>query len=1570
MDTGDPLGRFSPATRAWFREALGEPTPVQVQAWGAIAAGGDVLVVAPTGSGKTLAAFLWAIDRLMTGGPEGGAGGLQGRSRGTGARILYISPLKALGVDVQRNLRAPLSGIAQEAARAGAPEVRLRVGVRSGDTPSSERGRLLRHPPDILITTPESLYLMETSRARETLRDVDTVIVDEVHAVASTKRGAHLTVCLERLDALLAHPAQRLGLSATVRPREEVARFLGGSHPVRIVAPEEPAHMEVSVVVPVEDMTDLPARPGGGLGAGPGGGPGSGPGGAPGAGVRGAPGSPGAIEAGGGSIWPHVESSILQQVLAHRSTIVFVNARGLAEKLTARLNELWSSGVPGTGGPEAPSSPTPAPTAPPPTMADGHRVGESRLGSTVGHLAGGAGPGAGVGPELARAHHGSVSKEQRALTEHDLKTGQLRCVVATSSLELGIDMGLVDQVIQVSAPPSVASGLQRIGRAGHHVGGVSHGLIYPRTRRELIDTAVVVEGMRDGRIEAVTPPRNPLDILAQHTVSAAAVEDLDVEDWYRLVTRCAPFRSLPRPLFDGVLDMLSGRYPAEEFADLRPRLVWDRVEGVLHARPGAQRLAVTSGGTIPDRGAYRVVLPEAEGRSGARRVGELDEEMVFESRVGDVITLGAASWRIQEITTDRVVVVPAPGRPARLPFWHGEGVGRPAELGRAVGAFVREVGADAQAEAGAGAGAVARRLARDGLDESARRNLVALLEDQRAATGVLPTDRTLVLERCRDEVGDWRLILHSPYGRRVHEPWALAVSEGLRRTLGVDVSVMASDDGIVARVPDTVGQLPGPEAFAVDPDDAPRIVADAVGRSALFAGRFRECAARALLLPRRTPGRRSPLWQQRQRAAQLLSVAMGHPDFPILLEAARECLQDVYDVPALRDLLARLAAGDVQIHTVDTEVPSPFAASLLFGYVGAHVYDTDQPVAERRASLLSMDTALLADLLGEADLGELLDPGVIAQVSRELQALDPQRQARDVEGVADLVRRIGPLTTSEVRERVAEPDHAERWLADLAGQGRVVEVRLAGERRWAAVEDLGLLRDGAGVRVPPGVPAAFLEPGEDPVRALALRVARGRGPFTDQELAGRYGWGVAVARSALEGLRAEGLVVPGRFGAASGVGVGVGAGSASGGGPPAGIDEGDSPTGPGGEAGQRTDESSDRHREGRQWVATSVLRVLRLRSLATARAATRPVGPQAFVRFLLEWQGVARRPDARDGVGSRPGGAAHGAAASAPATVSADASERLLGVLDQLAGVALPASMWESAILPARVPEYRPEMLDQLLAAGEVVWCATGRLGSDDASVILCPIDLADEVLPPLPPGPDTGVAGSAGDAGVLRAAVLELLAGGGAYFAEQMRHLLVERSVRDSRDRQPEAPSSTSATSYTDLSEALWDLAWQGRVTTDTLAPLRARVAGGTRARGGKKKGRKGVGRGKPRSRAGGRWSRAAGRRLPRTAHWHWQRAWLRATAWSRPDRWRWSPCPVGSVRCCRCSASSRTAVACCADTSSTGWAERSSRSAPRSIGCGRWTRTPPQAPARWCWPRWIRRTRTARRSSGRWAR
>jgi len=695
---------FSKATRAWFSESFEAPTPAQSGAWKAIAEGRNALVVAPTGSGKTLAAFLWSIDKLASSPapPE--------KER---LRVLYVSPLKALAVDIEKNLRSPLVGIGNHAARLGESALSIRVAVRTGDTPTEERRRFPNHPPDILITTPESLFLLLTSRAREALRFVDTVIVDEVHALAGTKRGSHLAISLERLDALLQKPARRIGLSATVRPLDEAARFLGGPHEVQVVNPVFQKTFDLSVVVPVEDMGDI---------------------GEP---VEEFPiGGSAVSDPERRTIWPAIEGSVVQLIRQHRSTIVFANSRRLSERLSARINEL-------------------------------------------------------AGEDIARAHHGSVSKEQRLLIEEELKSGRLPAVVATSSLELGIDMGTVDLVIQVESPTSVASGLQRVGRAGHQVGATSRGIIFPKHRGDLIEAAVVVERMAKGAIEQTRYPRNPLDVLAQQIVAMVSMDDWSVDELERLVKQAAPFADLPRSALDSVLDMLSGLYPSDEFAELRPRINYDRVTSSLTPRSNAQRLAVTSGGTIPDRGLYGVFLV---GESSTR-VGELDEEMVYESRVGDVFSLGASTWRIEDITHDRVLVSPAPGEPAKTPFWHGDMLGRPLELGRAYGAFIRELGELTPAQG-------MKRLRGAGLDELAASNLLNYLEEQKEATGILPDDRTIVVERFKDELGDWRICVHSPFGAQVHAPWALAVEERVRERLGLEVQTMHSDDGIVIRLPE------------------------------------------------------------------------------------------------------------------------------------------------------------------------------------------------------------------------------------------------------------------------------------------------------------------------------------------------------------------------------------------------------------------------------------------------------------------------------------------------------------------------------------------------------------------------------------------------------------------------------------------------------------------------------------------------------------------------------------------------------------------------------------------------
>ncbi len=1089
--TPDPLERFSPSTRRWFTGSFPAPTPAQAQAWEAIAAGEHTLVVAPTGSGKTLAAFLWAIDRLA-------------HEPGAGTRVLYISPLKSLAIDVERNLRTPLTGIARIAEHdgvvGGQPAPQITVGVRSGDTSPARRRELLARPPDILITTPESLFLMLTSAARETLAGVQTVILDEVHAVAGTKRGAHLALSLERLDGLLDEPAQRIGLSATVRPPEEVARFLTGGRAARarIVNPPAAKTFDLSVQVPVPDMANLENN----------------------------------------TIWPDVEARIVDLIEAHTSTIVFANSRRLAERLTARINEIHAA-----------RSGVELPTPPAQIMASNQIQGAE--------------------PLLARAHHGSVSKEQRAAVEDDLKTGRLKAVVATSSLELGIDMGAVDLVIQVESPPSVASGLQRVGRAGHQVGEISRGVLLPKHRTDLIGCAVGVQRMLDGAIETMKVPANPLDVLAQHTVAACALNPINADKWFDTVRRSAPFAALPRSAFEATLDLLSGKYPSTEFAELRPRLVYDRDTGTLTARPGAQRLAVTSGGAIPDRGLFTVFLAsEAEKPS---RVGELDEEMVYESRPGDVISLGATSWRITEITHDRVLVIPAPGQPARLPFWRGDDAGRPAELGAAIGALTGEL-------AGLDRTAFQKRCREIGLDDYAIDNLWRLLDDQRTATNAVPSDTTLLVERFRDELGDWRVVLHSPYGLKVHGPLALAVSRRLLARYGIDEKPTASDDGIVVRLPDTDDTPPGAELFVFEPDEIEPLVTAEVGGSALFAARFRECAARALLLPRRHPGKRSPLWHQRQRAAQLLDVARKYPDFPIILETVRECLQDVYDVPTLTELMTRIAQRRVRLLEVETATPSPFAASLLFGYVGAFMYEGDSPLAERRAAALSLDTALLAELLGRVDMHELLDPAVVIATEDQLQHLASDRRARDAEGVADLLRLLGPMTEAEIAARATAPDVAG-WLDGLRAAKRALTVRYAGTTWWVAVEDIGRLRDAIGVPVPVGVPAEFTDSVPDPLGDLLGRYARTRGPFSTAAAAARFGLGIRVAADALSRMALDGNLIRGEF----------------------------SPT------------LSD---AGGQWCEAEVLRILRRRSLAALRAQVEPVSPAAYARFLPVWQQV------------------------------------------------------------------------------------------------------------------------------------------------------------------------------------------------------------------------------------------------------------------------------------------------------------------------------------------------------------
>jgi ATP-dependent helicase Lhr and Lhr-like helicase len=1207
--SNEALAAFTPQVRDWFQRAFAAPTAAQALAWPAIATGEHTLISAPTGSGKTLAAFLWALDRLVA------------EPSSDHTRLVYVSPLKALSYDVEKNLRAPLRGIGAD----------VKVAIRTGDTPQKDRRDMVRHPPDILITTPESLYLMLTSQARDIFEGAEQVIVDEIHAVAQTKRGAHLALTLERLAEQAGNEIQRIGLSATQNPLEEVGRFLvGPKRTCTIVDTGTRKPLDLKIHVPVESMVE-PDQPDTDLDPFAGG------------------------EATRKSIWPAIYPELLELVRAHRSTIVFVNNRRGAERLALRLNELADE-------------------------------------------------------PIARAHHGSLAREERLVVEEQLKAGELPCLVATSSLELGIDMGAVDLVLQVESPKSVTAGLQRIGRAGHGVGDVSKGRIFPKFRADLLECAVVAKRMREGRIEQTVVPRNPLDVLAQQIVAIAASADaVSVDALHAMVLRTHSFAELSRAQLENVLDMLDGRYPSEEFGELRPRIVWDRVGGTIRARKGARALAITNAGTIPDRGLFSVNLPDG------RRVGELDEEMVYEARPGQVFLLGATSWRIEDITRDRVVVTPAPGVPGTVPFWKGDGVGRPKELGEAIGAFARWA-VDREPD----------ELERDyDLDPLAAQNLVTFLREQEDATRVVPSDRTIVIERFRDEIGDWRLCVLSPYGGRVHAAWGLALSARIREEHGLESDAIWSDDGIIVHLPDA-DEAPGAELVLLDPDELEDLVVGELGGSALFGARFRENAGRALLIPRAYPGRRTPLWQQRLKSQTLLEVAKRYGQFPIVLETYRECLRDVFDVPGLQDLLRKLHSRELSVVEVETPTASPFASSLLFDYVATYMYEGDTPNAERRAAALALDRELLRELLGQEELRDLIDPGALEQVEADLQRTSERTRADSADALHDVLRRVGDLTDDELAQRVVPGADVAGWIATLAEERRAVSLRLGGETRWIAAEDAGLFRDALGAVPPGGLPAVFLADVPDALERLARRWARTHGPFQARELRDRYGLDLTPV---LAGLERAGELVRGELR-------------------------------PGGTA--------------REWCDAEVLRRLRRASLAALRAEIEPADQRALARFLPSWQGVDRHPASGAGI------------------------DRLREVLIPLQGLALAPEVWERDVLPRRVGAYSPSWLDQLCAAGELVWVGAGPLGRRGGKVALYFREDATALGPP--PGARSG-----SDAFAERAheAIRARLERGACFFTD----LLVDVAGIPSEE----------------LQEGLWDLVWAGEVTNDAFAPLRS---------------------------------------------------------------------------------------------------------------------------------------------------
>jgi ATP-dependent Lhr-like helicase len=1239
------LSLFHPVTADWFRAVFERPTAPQRLGWPAIAGGDSTLILAPTGTGKTLTAFLWCLDRLMLHTPEPAPESPEKPKRKVrqtgGCKVIYISPLKALAVDVERNLRSPLAGIANMARQRGVPFHVPEIAIRTGDTSQRDRARFRRNPGEILITTPESLYLLLTSDSAASLRTVETVIVDEIHALVPTKRGAHMALSLERLEAIVKEGTgrrlQRIGLSATQRPLEEVAHFLAGAleresdaalalppaeaaedlreeserewtseaepvtdnlkpaeasvvldtptryRPVTIINASEPKRLELKIEVPVEDMArlgEIQELPSGAASQGP---------------KR-------------TSIWSAIHPRLLEIVRERTSTLIFVNSRRVAERLAGALNELAEENI-------------------------------------------------------ARAHHGSLAAAQRSEIEELLKAGKIKALVATSSLELGIDMGAVDLVIQIEAPPSVASGMQRIGRAGHSVGAASEGIIFPKYRADLLACAAVTRAMHEGLVESTRFLRNPLDVLAQQMVAIVAQPPslalreeeskrtkklkaefdeerspgIPVEALYGIIRAAAPYAELSRGAFEGVLDLLAGRYPSDEFAELRPRVTWDRVTNIVTPRQGAKGLAILNGGTIPDRGLYGVFLSGSEKKP--IRVGELDEEMVFESRNGDTFILGASTWRIDEITHDKVLVSPAPGEPGKMPFWHGDNAGRPLEFGRRIGVMTRELRALPHNVA------LTRLVREHDLDAKAAENLLRFLADQEIATGVVPDDRTIVIERVRDELGDWRVCVLTPFGSRVHAPWAMAVTGRIRASGGPDVEVMWADDGFVLRFPES-DAAPDADMLLLDAEEATGHVLRQLGATALFAAKFRESAARALLLPRRRAGGRTPLWQQRKRAYDLLGVASRYASFPMLLEAYRECMRDVFDMPAFLETLRAVEKRQIRVHVADTRTPSPFASSLLFSYVANYIYDGDAPLAERRAQALSIDQEQLRELMGDADLRELLDPDAIAEVEEQLQSLGEIGQARSMDAMHDLLLRLGDLSREELRRRTVSAEVFES-LERLVRARRVLEVKIASEKRLIAVEDAARYRDALGIPLPPGLPTALLNTVATPVLELLRRYARTHGPFTLGEAQARFGLDAQIAEAALRQLLLDGRVVEGGF-------------------RPGGV-----------------------HRE---WCDAEVLRLIRRKSLARLRKEVEPVEQHMLARLNTHWQGVLQK---RRGL------------------------DALLDTVEQLQGAPLVASLLESSVLPARVQRYTPGDLDTLIAAGEVTWCGLDALGEHDGRIAL-----------------------------------------------------------------------------------------------------------------------------------------------------------------------------------------------------------------------------------------------------------